>query len=440
MKELSVSQRNLQRQWSLRVLGLYGASLADGQWVTQARPPQYPLLLGQPATWLVTGGRGGGKTRLGAEWINAVARGLPPFTKGRRRHNLIALVGETLSDVREVMIEGPSGIRATARDNVARYEPSRRRLVWQNGAVAHVFSSEDPESLRGPQFEAAWCDELAKWKNAQATFDMLQFGLRLGILPRQIITTTPRPTKLMKRLIADPKVIVTRLATVGNAKNLAPGFIAAVKERYGETRFGRQELDGELIEDREDALWSREQVEAAYKADVPEVGRIVVAVDPPASAGRSSDACGIVAAGLAGDGRVVVLADASLRAAKPQDWAGAAVKLFHLLEADRIVAEVNQGGDMVGAVIRALDAGVPVKAVRARRGKWTRAEPVAMLYQQRRVVHAGRFAALEDEMCDFGPDGLSGGRSPDRVDALVWAVSELLPDRYSEPKIRTLSE
>jgi phage terminase large subunit-like protein len=422
------------------VLGLYGAKLADGHWWSQAREPQYPLLLGQPATWLVTGGRGGGKTRLGAEWVNAVARGLPPFTVSGRRHNLIALVGETLSDVREVMIEGPSGIRATARDNVARYEPSRRRLVWRNGAVAHVFSSEDPESLRGPQFEAAWCDELAKWKNAQATFDMLQFGLRLGILPRQVITTTPRPTKLMKRLIADPKVIVTRLATVGNAENLASGFIAAINERFGGTQLGRQELEGELIEDREDGLWTRAQVEAAYVAEIPELRRIVVAVDPPASARKSSDACGIVACGLDGQGRVIVLADATVKAARPQDWANAAVNLFHLLEADCIVAEVNQGGDMVTAVIRAADASVPVRTVRARRGKWTRAEPVSMLYQQGRVLHAGRFAALEDEMCDFGIDGLSGGRSPDRVDALVWAVSELMPDRYSEPKVRTLDK
>jgi phage terminase large subunit-like protein len=422
------------------VLGHHGARLVDGQWVVSAREPQYPLLLGQPATWLVTGGRGGGKTRLGAEWVNAVARGLPPFTVSGRRHNLIALVGETLSDVREVMIEGPSGIRATARDNVARYEPSRRRLVWRNGAVAHVFSSEDPESLRGPQFEAAWCDELAKWKNAQATFDMLQFGLRLGILPRQVITTTPRPTKLMKRLIADPKVIVTRLATVGNAENLAAGFIAAINERFGGTQLGRQELEGELIEDREDGLWTRTQVEAAYLAETPELRRIVVAVDPPASARKSSDACGIVACGLDGLGRVIVLADATVKAARPQDWANAAVKLFHLLEADCIVAEVNQGGDMVSAVIRAADASVPVRSVRARRGKWTRAEPVAMLYQQHRVLHAGRFAALEDEMCDFGIDGLSGGRSPDRLDALVWAISELMPDRYSEPKVRTLSE
>jgi phage terminase large subunit-like protein len=436
MSALSSSQRRWQQKWSQTQIGLLGARQAEGEWWSHAHPAQYPAGREEPATWLVSGGRGAGKTRLGAEWVNALVRGLPPFTVARRRHELIALVGETLGDVREVMIEGPSGIAATARGNRARFEPSRRRLVWDNGAVAHIFSSEDPEGLRGPQFEAAWCDELAKWKNAEATFDMLQFGLRLGVLPRQIITTTPRPTRLMKRLMADPAVKITRLGTARNSANLAPGFMRAMQDRYGGTRLGRQELDGELIEDREDALWSRGLIETAYIGDVPELGRIVVAVDPPASARRSSDACGIVAAGLDGDGGVIVLADATVKAARPQDWAGAATALFHRLQADCIVAEVNQGGDMVTAVIKAADPSVPVRAVRARRGKWTRAEPVAMLYQQGKVRHAGRFPALEDEMCDFGADGLSGGRSPDRVDALVWAVTELMPGGMGEPKIR----
>jgi phage terminase large subunit-like protein len=372
-----------------------------GEWIEAARTEQYPLLLGEPAIWLVSGGRGAGKTRLGAEWVSALARGLPPFTVGKRRHGLIALVGETLADVREVMIDGPSGIARMARRNRPRYEATRRRLVWASGAVAQAFSAEDPESLRGPQFEAAWCDELAKWKNAEATFDMLQFGLRLGERPRQLITTTPRPTRLIKRLLADPAVAVVRLGTAENAPNLAPGFLKAMTARYGGTRLGRQELDGELIDDRENALWTRDRIEAAFVAEVPELRRIVVAVDPPASARRSSDACGIVAAGLDGEGRAVVLADATVKAARPQDWAGAAVALFHRLQADTIVAEVNQGGDMVSAVIRAADPLVPVKAVRAMRGKWIRAEPVAMLYEQEKVRHAGRFPALEDEMCEF---------------------------------------
>nr|WP_292772421.1 terminase family protein [Mesorhizobium sp.] len=400
-----------------------------------ARGQQYPAG-GAPTCWLVTGGRGSGKTRLGAEWVNGLARGLPPFSPDRYTYGNIALVGETLSDVREVMIEGPSGILATARGDRPRYEPSRKRLVWPDGRVAHVFSSEDPESLRGPQFDAAWCDELGKWKNAEATFDMLQFGLRLGPKLMQIITTTPRPTRLMKRLLADAGVEKRKLATADNAGNLAAGFLEAMARRYGGTKLGRQELDGELIDDREDALWSRDMLAAAFVSDAGELRRIVVAVDPPASSRKTSDACGIVAAGLDAEGRAVVLADATVRGAKPTEWARVAVGLFHRLEADAIVAEVNQGGDMVTAVIRTVDKDVPVKAVRANRGKWLRAEPVAALYAQGRVRHAGRFAELEDEMCDFGPDGLSGGRSPDRVDALVWAIGELMPGEGGAPRIR----
>ena len=393
-------------------------------------------MLEAPDCWLITGGRGSGKTRLGAEWVNGLVRGLPPFSEPGRRYAQFALVGETLADVREVMVGGPSGLLAVCTENRPRYEASRRRVLWPSGAVAHVFSSEDPESLRGPQFAAAWCDELGKWKNAEATWDMLQFGLRIGPRLKQIITTTPRPTRLMKRLLADPGVVRARLSTARNRENLAKGFVEALDERYGGTRLGRQELDGELIEDREDALWSRQMLVEARVREAGELRRIVVAVDPPACARKTSDACGIVAAGLDADGNAVVLADATLKAARPQYWAGAAVALYHRLEADCIVAEVNQGGDMVTAVIRTVDEAVPVKAVRANRGKWLRAEPVAALYAQGRVKHAGRFAELEDEMCDFGPDGLSGGRSPDRVDALVWAVGELLPRGGAVPRVR----
>jgi phage terminase large subunit-like protein len=405
-------------------------------WIGQALPNQYLPGPAQPDLWLVMGGRGAGKTRLGAEWVNALVNGHAPFANWK--YGRIALVGETLGDVREVMIDGISGIATIARGERPRFEPTRRRLLWENGAVAYAFSSEDPDSLRGPQFEAAWCDELAKWKHPDACFDMLQFGLRLGERPRQLITTTPRPIALVKRLLADSRVRLTRMRTEDNAENLAPGFLEAVRARYAGTRLGRQELDGELIEDRADALWSRAALEAALLEKVPELGRIVVAVDPPASARKTSDACGIVAAGLTGTGDVVVLADASVRGAKPLEWAGRVVELYHRLEADCIVAEVNQGGDMVGAVIRAADPAVPVKAVRARRGKWLRAEPVAALYAQGRVRHAARFAELEDEMCDFGPDGLSGGRSPDRLDALVWAVGELMPKAGGMPRVRDL--
>lgn len=418
-------------------MGWTGAQLTRNAWVLSARLAQYPLLDEHPDIWLVTGGRGAGKTRLGAEWVNALVRGLPPFATPALRYGRLALVGETLADVRDVMIEGPSGIVGVSQPWRPRYEPSRRRLVWENGAVATIFSSEDPESLRGHQFDAAWCDEVGKWRKAEACFDMLQFGLRLGNQPRQLVTTTPRPSRLIKRLLADPTVLVTRMRTAENAANLAAGFIEAVANRYAGSVLGRQELDGELVEDREDALWTRRMIESAISEKPGELRRIVVAVDPPASSRRTSDACGIIAAGMGDDGRAVVLADATLNAARPQDWATRAVSLYHALAADCLLVEVNQGGEMASAVIRTVDASVPVKPVRAQRGKWLRAEPVAALYQADRVRHAGRFPELEDEMCDFGPQGLSGGRSPDRVDALVWALSELLLNgRDAEPRIR----
>ncbi|MFN3547639.1 MAG: DNA-packaging protein [Mesorhizobium sp.] len=412
------------------------------EWFGAARGDQYPLwrrYSGAPAGWLVIGGRGAGKTRLGAEWVNGMARGHSPFSL--ERHGQIALVGETMADAREVMVEGPSGIRAIARGKPPRFEPSRRRLVWEaTGAVAQIFSAEDPDSLRGPQFSAAWCDELAKWKHMDAAFDMLQFGLRLGARPQQMITTTPRPAALLRRLMADPGFELTRMTTRDNAQNLAPGFIAAIEARYAGSRLGRQELDGEMIEDRQDALWSRAMVETALapRLSARPLSRVVVAVDPPAGSRRSSDACGIVAAGLIEADMALVLADATAQGLTPQGWAARAVALFHELEADCIVAEVNQGGDMVAAVIRGVDATVPVRSVRASRGKWLRAEPVAALYEQGRVRHAARFPELEDEMCDFGPDGLSSGRSPDRLDALVWAITELMLRGAPEPRVRAL--
>lgn len=393
---------------------------------------------GIPENWLILGGRGAGKTRLGAEWVNGHARALPPFT--RRHYGRIALVGETLGDVREVMIEGPSGIAVTARGNPARYEPGRRRVLWESGAVAFAFSAEDPDSLRGAQFDAAWCDEIAKWRHARECFDMLQFGLRLGDAPRQIVTTTPRATAFMRELVRDPLFATTRLRTADNAGNLAPGFLAAVRKRYGGTRLGRQELDGELIEDRADALWRRETLEAMLSVERGALRRVVVAVDPPATGDRGSASCGIVVAGVTEDGIGVVLEDGTVEAAAPTVWASRAIGLYHRWEADRLVAEVNQGGDMVAAVIGSVDPGVPVAAVRATRGKWLRAEPVAALYEQGRVRHAARMPALEDEMCDFGPDGLSGGRSPDRVDALVWAMTELMLKRAGSPRVRIFGQ
>jgi len=387
-------------------------------------------------TWLILGGRGSGKTRMGAEWVNGIVHALPPFATLKAGN--VALVGETLADVREIMVDGPSGIIAASRIERPRFEATRRRLVWPNGAIASMFSSEDPDSLRGPQFSAAWCDEVAKWRNVQETWDMLQFGLRLGASPRQVVTTTPRPIALLKALIADPSVPVWRMKTAENASNLAQGFVKHVNDLYGGTRLGRQELDGELIEDNPEALWSRSQMDEVYCPDVPELRRIVVAVDPPASATKRSDACGIVAAGLDAAGIAWVLTDASFAPAKPHQWARRAISLFRTLEADIVIAEVNQGGDMVAAVIAAEDATVPVRAVRANRGKAVRAEPIAALYEQGRVRHAGRFPQLEDEMCDFSPTGLSTGRSPDRVDALVWALGDLMQRRDGVPRIRVV--
>ena len=403
-------------------------------WVLPARDDQLPPD-GDWTTWLLLGGRGAGKTRAGAEWVRALAGGLPPHIGppvGR-----IALVGETLGDVRAIMVEGVSGLLGVHPGGKRpTWSSSKRELSFENGAVAQAFSSEDPESLRGPQFGAAWCDELAKWKHAEATWDMLQFGLRLGSRPRQTVTTTPRPIPLLKRIMADPGTVVSRAATAANGEHLAPAFLRAVVARYEGTRLGRQELDGEIIEDRTDALWRRAEIEACRVAGHPELRRIVVAVDPPASAGEGSDSCGIVAAGIDAARTGYVLADATAERLSPAGWARRAVHLFHRLEADRIVAEVNQGGDMVAAVIRGEDPDAPVETVRAKRGKWLRAEPVAALYEGGRVKHVGAFPALEDEMCDFGLGGLSSGRSPDRVDALVWALSALMLKPEGEPRVR----
>ena len=414
----------LRSQWSL---------FAHAHQVPPSRAPN-----GDPwLTWLLIGGRGAGKTRAGAEWIRAQALGLAPFATARSAQ--IALIGESEHDVREVMVEGVSGILAVhPRAERPAWVSSRRRLEWNNGAVAYAFSAEDPESLRGPQFDCAWADELAKWRYADATFDMLQFGLRLGSRPRQLITTTPRPMPLIKRLMADPSTAVTHAPTTANAFHLSPAFLKNVMGRYAGTRLGRQELDGEIIEDRPDALWSRALIEKCRIREAPPLARIVVAVDPPASSGKRADACGIVAAGVSGEGGIYVIADDTVSGATPAVWAAKAIALYGRLEADAIVAEVNQGGEMATTVIKQIDASVPVKPVRATRAKWLRAEPVAALYEQGRVRHAGSFAMLEDEMCDFGVGGLSSGRSPDRLDALVWAISSLALTPRGEPRVRGL--
>ncbi|MCF6199461.1 MAG: terminase family protein, partial [Hyphomicrobiaceae bacterium] len=381
--------------------------------------------------------RGVGKTRAGAEWVRGMALGLPGFSK--RPVERIALVGETLDDVRSVMIEGESGLLGVHPIyQQPRFDVSKRQLVWSNGSIAQMFSGNRPDSLRGPQFGAAWCDELCKWRYPQETWDMLQFALRLGDQPRQIVTTTPRPIALLKQLMEDKNTIIDRVATSVNSVNLARGFMERMNNQYGGTRLGRQELQAEILQDREDALWSRKLLDSLRLNEVPELMRIVVAVDPPVTSHAKSDACGIIVAGLDEAGRGVVLADESLQQVSPLQWARAAIRAYNLFKADRIVAEVNQGGEMVETLIRQVDQNAPVRMVRASRGKFLRAEPVAALYEQGRVRHVGALPRLEDEMCDFGPGGLANGKSPDRLDALVWALTDLMLNKDAEPRVRSL--
>lgn len=410
-------------------------------WMLFARTDQLPPAEAQGggawSTWLILGGRGAGKTRTGAEWVRGLALGRAPFAD--RPVGRIAIVAETMQDLREVMVDGVSGLLSVhPYGERPSWSASRRRLEWSNGAVAQGFSAEDPESLRGPQFEAAWCDELAKWTYAEKAFDMLQFSLRLGDNPRQAITTTPRPIALLKRLAADPRTALSRAPTRANAANLAPNFLAEIVSRYAGTALGRQELDGLFVEEHPDALFRRETLEAARVDKAPPLVRIVVAIDPPAG-GKRGGRCGIVVAGRDDAGLVYVIEDASLEVARPEVWAAKAIDAYQRHQADMLVAEVNQGGEMVASVLAAIDASVPVTTVRAKRGKHTRAEPVAALYAQGRVKHVGPFPALEDEMTAFGPDGLADNRSPDRLDALVWAITHLALDgEAGAPRVRRL--
>lgn len=389
------------------------------QWAyAQQREPE-----GDWTTWLFMGGRGCGKTRTGAEWVrNLAAQEISP----------IALVGETMSEALAIMVRGESGLFRVCQ-NGERPTLRGHQLTWPNGVEATLMSASDPDRFRGPQFAAAWCDEVAKWPNAEAAWDMLQFGLRLGDKPRQLATTTPRPTRLIKRLIGDPRTAISRMRTEDNHAHLAPDFLSDVVGRYRGSVLGRQELDGELIEDDPGALWQRGMFQ---RFEGGGIGRIVVAVDPPVTGNARSDACGIVVAGRAGEG-VVVLEDCSVRQVPPLVWARRVVAAFVAHQADAIVVEVNQGGDLVRALIAQVDASVPVREVRASRGKWLRAEPVAALYGRGLVSHVDGLTALEDEMCAFGVDGTSEGHSPDRVDALVWAVTELLLNDM-RPRIRGL--
>jgi phage terminase large subunit-like protein len=409
-----------------------------------AMPHQLPPD-GNWRSWVIMGGRGAGKTRAGAEWIRACVEGSRPMDHGRCRR--IALVGETLDQVREVMVFGESGILACSPpDRRPEWHATRRMLIWPNGATAQAFSAHEPESLRGPQFDGAWVDELAKWKKSAETWDMLQFALRLGDDPQVCITTTPRNVGVLKELLKLPSTVVTHAPTEANAANLASSFLEEVRIRYAGTRLGRQELDGVLLEDAEGALWTGAQLEQARAPVLPELDRIVVAVDPATTGHGGSDECGIVAVGAVTRGpvqdwRAFVLEDASIAGASPAQWAQRAIAVMERWGAERLVAEVNQGGDMVEAVIRQVDPLVPFRKVHASRGKAARAEPVAALYEQGRVFHHGLLGDLEDQMCAMTAQGYVGKGSPDRLDALVWALHELIiapSAQWRRPQVRAL--
>ncbi len=396
-------------------------------------------------TWVILGGRGAGKTRAGSEWVRSMVEGALPRDEGRARR--VALIGETVDQVREVMIFGESGIMACSPpDRRPKWEATRKRLVRPNGAIAQVFSAHDPEGLRGPQFDAAWVDEMAKWKKARATWDMLQFGLRLGEHPQVCVTTTPRNVGILKELLQTESTVQTHAGTEANRAYLAESFLAEVRRRYEGTRMGRQELDGILVDEAEGALWSERALAALQVDSLPEMDRIVVAVDPPITGHAKSDECGIIVVGAVTQGpvhdwRVYVLADASLRAASPTSWARVAITAMETWGADRMVAEVNQGGDMVQSVVQQVDPLVPFRAVRAIRGKSARAEPIAALYEQGRVFHARGLGDLEDQMCQMTTQGFEGKGSPDRVDALVWAIHELVIEpaaHWRAPQVRSL--
>lgn len=397
-------------------------------WRAWARPEQMAPD-GDWRTWAYIAGRGAGKTRSGAEWIRE---------KVRSGSSRIALIAPTAGDARDVMVEGDSGVLSVCwegdRDHRGAvtgrpvYEPSKRRLTWANGAMATTYSADEPDRLRGPQHDAGWCDEVAAWNYGQEAWDMFLFGLRLGNDPRAMVTTTPRPIPLVRQIVGAPTTVVTRGSTYSNRANLAQAFLDQIVTKFEGTRLGRQELDGLILDDIPGALWTREMIDQA-KADVrlPDMQRVVVAIDPSGTSGEDDDgdSVGIVVAGKGVDGLAYVLSDRTCKLS-PMGWSRRAVQAADEFKADRIIAERNYGGAMVEAVIRTAGATVPYKEVVASRGKVVRAEPIAALYEQGRVKHLSGMEALEDQMCAFTADGYLGDGSPDRADALVWALTELM--------------
>lgn len=402
--------------------------LARLQWLTTARPNQLAPCGAEWHTWLLLAGRGFGKTRAGAEELGWQLLKNPGW-RG-------AIVAPTAADARDTCMEGESGLLACLPPGmVESWSRSNAELLLKNGSRVKLFSADAPERLRGPQHHVAWADELAAWRDPEA-LDQLRFGLRLGRNPQLIVTTTPKPVPMLRDLIKreGQGVVLTRGHTFENSKNLAPAALAELKARYSGTRLGRQELFAEVIEDVAGALWQREAIDRARVAQAPALTRIVIAVDPAVTHGERADLTGVVAAGLGESGQVYVLADLSA-ALPPALWARRVAQLYETLSADLVIGEVNQGGDLVESVLRTVAPDLPYRAVRANRGKLLRAEPVAALYEQARVHHVGLLPALEDEMCRFAPGAIAQD-SPDRVDALVWAITELL--RSHAPRVRGL--
>jgi phage terminase large subunit-like protein len=413
----------LERTERLKLLKKLSTKQAEGlrwDWSYWARPSQWPPNDPDWLYFMMMAGRGSGKTRAGAEWIRKQKDTCP----------LIALVGATEDDVKDVMIEGPAGLQAIAPPGDYP-KMTKGHLVWPNGAMAFIYSAQRPDQLRGPQNYAAWCDELASWAYPEDTWSNLQFGMRLGQRPRTLITTTPRPIKLVRDLMGDPLTRISRTSSYANRSHLAPSYFDKIIARYEGTRLGRQEIYAELLDDVPGALWSQEVIEATrlpFGIKLPDFSRIVVAIDPGMSASDDADETGIVVAAKDRNEHAYVLADRSGHYL-PSEWAQIAIDEHRHPDrpADRIVGEINNGGEMIENTLRMIDVGIPFKAVHATRGKVMRAEPVSALYEQRRVHHIGMFPALEDQMISFTQDwNRSKDGSPDRVDALVWAISELL--------------
>ena len=402
------------------------ASLTEAQsqellhdWRFWARPNQIAPD-GEWQTWLALAGRGFGKTEAGAQWVRERVK------DGARS---IALVAETQKDLEEVMVARLVAIHPPNEAPTVRYRPVR--LTWPNGAMALGYNGTEPDQLRGPEFDTAWVDELAKYRYARETWDMLQFTMRRGD-PRVFVTTTPRPIPVIKEILADPSTVVTRGSTFDNAENLPAKFIAQLRDKYEGTRLGRQELNAEVLDDVPGALFTREMIDKALVRAAPDLVRVVVAVDPSGTKGESDkgDSIGIVVAGKGTDGNAYVLADRTCKLS-PDGWGKRVVAAYHEFNADRIVAERNFGGAMVEHVIRTVEPRAAYREVTASRGKIARAEPVAALYEQSKVKHVGGFSELEDQMCALTPDGFIGDGSPDRADALVWAITELMLNKQA---------